>query len=49
MYTPETASDGTAHDADTAQFPQSYNPVVRSFMHAGWDCGTVADGVTDAM
>ncbi len=23
MYTPDTAVDGTTHDADTAQFPQS--------------------------
>ena len=44
-YTPDTAVDGTAHEADTAQFPQSMSPVRRvSLRHAGWVCGSVADG-----
>jgi hypothetical protein len=46
MYTPETAVDGTVHDADTAQFPQSIRPVgLGSLRHVGWDCGRVADGL----
>ncbi len=38
--------DGTVHEADTAQLPQSISPVGRvlSFMHAGWVCGSVAVG-----
>ena len=36
---------GTAHEADTAQLPQSYRPVVASVRHAGWVCGRVAEGV----
>ena len=44
-YKPDTASDGTVHEADTAQLPQSMRPVgALSFWHAGWDCGSVAVG-----
>jgi hypothetical protein len=36
--------DGTAHDADTDQLPQSISPVEATLMQAGcvWGCG--ADG-----
>src|SRR5215475_16034350 len=45
MYKPDTALLGTAHEADTAQLPQSMSPVgAVSFLHAGWDCGSVAVG-----
>src|SRR6516165_6550057 len=45
MYRPDTAVAGTAHDADTAQLPQSIRPVgAVSFLHAGWVCGSVAVG-----
>src|SRR5215475_7219116 len=45
MYKPDTAVLGTAHDADTAQLPQSMSPVgAVSFLHAGWVCGSVAVG-----
>src|SRR5262249_30841727 len=44
-YNPDTAVDGTAHEADTAQLPQSMRPVdAVSFLHVGWDCGSVAVG-----
>src|SRR5215813_15374412 len=44
-YNPDTAVDGTAHEADTAQLPQSMSPVdAVSFLHVGWDCGSVAVG-----
>ena len=37
-YKPDTASDGTVHEADTAQFPQSMRPVgPLSLRHSGWD------------
>jgi len=41
---PETAVEGTAHDAEIAQLPQSRSLVVESVRHAGWLCGRVADG-----
>ena len=45
MYRPDTAVLGTAHEADTAQLPQSMSPVgAVSFLHAGWDCGSEAVG-----
>ncbi len=45
MYRPGTALLGTVHEADTAQLPQSMRPVGElSFVHAGWDCGSVAVG-----
>src|SRR5215471_4705354 len=44
-YKPDTALDGTVHEADTAQLPQSMSPVgAVSFLHAGWVCGSEADG-----
>ena len=45
---PDTAVAGTAHDADTAQLPQSTRPVPRSERHAGCGCGSGALGVTVA-
>ena len=44
MYTPETALDGTVHEADTAQLPQSISPVEDWVIHAGWLWGRVTDG-----
>ena len=46
MYKPDTAVDGTAHEADTAQLPQSMSPVGRGCRcwQAGWVCGSVAVG-----
>ena len=41
--------DGTAHDADSAQFPQSTRPVAASLTHAGCVCGSVALGLTVAI
>ena len=43
---PDTASLGTAQDADSVQLPQSMRPVVVSLRHAGWFCGRAADGLT---
>ena len=43
-YTPDTADDGTSHDADSSQFPQSVKPVGASNRHAGCDCGNAAVG-----
>src|SRR5579862_3515039 len=46
-YKPDTAVDGTAHWADTAQLPQSMSPVgpglpgvVGLSRQAGWVCGS---------
>ena len=44
-YKPGTALGGTGHEADTAQLPHSVSPAgALSFLHAGWDCGSVAVG-----
>ena len=48
MYTPDTEVDGTAHDADSDQLPQSTRPVVSSVRQAGCVWGNVALGVSDA-
>ena len=45
---PETASAGTAHDAETAQLPQSTRPVAASVRQAGCACGSAAEGSTVA-
>ena len=45
---PETASAGTAQEAETAQLPQSTSPVAASVRQAGWFCGSEAEGVTVA-
>ena len=37
---------GTAHDADTAQLPQSIKPLRGCVRQFGWFCGSVAVGVT---
>ena len=39
---------GTAHEAETAQLPQSTRPVAASVRQVGWFCGSAADGVTVA-
>ena len=44
---PDVAVAGTAHDAETAQLPQSTNPVEVSSRQAGWFCGSDAEGVTE--
>jgi len=44
MYTPDTAVDGTAQDADTAQLPQSSVSVVGAQPQFGWVCGNGTDG-----
>jgi hypothetical protein len=36
--------DGTVHDAETAQFPQSISPVDAVVWQAGWVWGSVAVG-----
>ncbi len=43
---PETASDGTAHEADPDQLPQSTKPVLESVRQFGWFCGRLAEGLT---
>ena len=48
MWMPDIASRGTAHDADTAQLPQSYRRTAMSVRHAGCDCGNATDGLIDA-
>jgi hypothetical protein len=45
---PEVAVAGTAHDADSAQLPQSMSPVAAAVRHAGCVCGSAAEGVTVA-
>src|SRR5919198_897579 len=44
MYTPDTESAGTVHDADTPQLPQSMRPVAESVRQAGCDWGRLAVG-----
>ena len=47
MYKPDTALDGTVHDADTAQLPQSMSPVGGvevSFRQSGCVCGSATVG-----
>lgn len=41
MYTPETASVGTVHDAETDQLPASTIPVAASRKGFGWVCTPV--------
>jgi len=38
------ALPGIAQEADTAQFPQSTRPLEGSVRHAGWLCGSAAEG-----
>jgi hypothetical protein len=45
---PDTASAGTAHEADTAQLPQSISPVVALLRQLGWFWGRLAEGLTVA-
>ena len=45
---PETALAGTAHEAETAQLPQSISPVRCSVRQSGWFCGSVTEGETVA-
>ena len=44
---PETAVDGTAHEAETAQLPQSTRPVLLSVRQAGCVWGSVALGLIE--
>ena len=46
MYTPLTASGGTAQRAETAQLPQSTSPVAGSVCGGGCCCGSAAQGRT---
>ena len=41
---PDTAEAGAAHEADTAQLPQSTRPL-EFVRQAGWLCARLADGV----
>ena len=43
---PETAFAGTAHEAESAQLPQSTRPVLGTVKQSGCICGSVADGST---
>ena len=43
---PDTAVDGTAHDADSLQLPQSVIALGGVEQHAGWVCGNEAVGAT---
>jgi hypothetical protein len=45
---PEVAVDGTSHDAESSQLPQSTSPVVGSLMQLGCACGSVAVGASVA-
>jgi hypothetical protein len=45
---PDTASAGTAHEAETAQLPQSISPVAALVRQFGWVWGRLAEGVTVA-
>ncbi len=48
-YTPDTAVAGTAHEAETAQLPQSTRPVGGSVRQGGCCWGSGADGCTTAI
>src|SRR6185503_19292589 len=47
-WIPDSASRGTAHDADTAQFPQSYNRTAATVRQTGCDGGGEPDGLIEA-
>ena len=43
------AVEGTTQEADSAQLPQSFRPVVASATQAGWLCGKGTEGEIAAM